>query len=222
MPCKPMQGEWQHAGQIFRFVQGKPWRGGSGAPGEQISLQESEAGAVRRQELVLIGPSLDTAKAVALLDECLLDASEMGQRGDVSAPAAQWWSAARSPMGDASFPAFEGSAEAAAQAAQEAVEAAAAAQAAKVKVATARWGGAAAAQVAEVAAAEQDSKAKAAAAYAAVLAEKAHPAIVSAARVAATSLPPPQQHQVLATPHAKSQPKRGSGGGCCSKPSTFD
>ena len=58
-------GEWQHAGSLYRFVQGSAWEL---LPG------------VRRQELVLIGPGLDTARMAQHLDECLLTEDEMANK----------------------------------------------------------------------------------------------------------------------------------------------
>lgn len=60
-----MVGEWQHAGSLYRFVQGLPWDNGP----------ETVKG--RRQELVLIGPGLDTAALEKELDLCLLTDDEM-------------------------------------------------------------------------------------------------------------------------------------------------
>jgi G3E family GTPase len=81
-------GEWQHAGSLYRFVRGAPW-----------GLTKT---GVRRQELVLIGPGLNTAELVQKLDECLLTAAEIGEKhrrkvfalaideDDESAPY-NWW-----------------------------------------------------------------------------------------------------------------------------------
>ena len=60
-----MVGEWQHAGSLYRFVQGHPWDNGPQTAGG------------RRQELVLIGPGLDTAALEEELDKCLLTDEEM-------------------------------------------------------------------------------------------------------------------------------------------------
>ena len=61
-------GEWQHAGSLYRFVQGHQWDNGP----QTLVGKES-----RRQELVLIGPGLDTAALEAELDKCLLTDDEM-------------------------------------------------------------------------------------------------------------------------------------------------
>ena len=63
-----MVGEWQHAGSLYRFVQGHPWDNGPQTPGG------------RRQELVFIGPGLDTAALEAELDKCLLTDEEMSMK----------------------------------------------------------------------------------------------------------------------------------------------
>lgn len=61
-----MVGEWQHAGSLYRFVQGGLWD------------QDMDDGtAERRQELVFIGPRLDTLALTEELDKCLLTDDEM-------------------------------------------------------------------------------------------------------------------------------------------------
>ena len=92
-------GEWQHAGCLFRFVQGAPW----GRP----------KSGTRRQELVLIGPGLDTAEIMNKLDKCLLTEEEMAQKhlrrvfaldigADDESSSFNWWQAL-----DDKFPVFE-------------------------------------------------------------------------------------------------------------------
>jgi G3E family GTPase len=96
-------GEWQHAGSLYRFVRGAHWgKAGTG---------------VRRQELVLIGPGLDTTQLMQKLDDCLLTAAELGERDkrriyalgddddDDSAPY-NWWQGINKGK-RCTFPAFE-------------------------------------------------------------------------------------------------------------------
>ena len=64
-----MVGEWQHAGSLYRFVQGPTWD----------EWFQSNTGD-RRQQLVFIGPGLDTAGLEGLLDTCLLTDEEMAQK----------------------------------------------------------------------------------------------------------------------------------------------
>ena len=120
-------GEWQHAGSLFRFSDGGAWlcaAPGYVAPGEACTCKTCAAEAAgglgaaawrgdRRQEVVLIGPDLQVAKVVALLDGCLLTPDEMHSRTDAAGAAdtgGQWWAGL---PGSAAFPAWEGSEEAA-------------------------------------------------------------------------------------------------------------
>lgn len=125
-------GEWQQAGTLFRFCDGGSWL--STAPGyrPQPSSDSSSSEAAcesscqaawrgdRRQEIVLIGPDLQAAKIVAMLDECLLTADEISARcigvsGEtVELDSQRWWATI---PGAADFPAWEGSDAAAAGAA---------------------------------------------------------------------------------------------------------
>eukprot|EP01052_Picozoa_sp_SAG31_P040670 SAG31_NODE_5947_length_2245_cov_2.179404_1_plen_533_part_00 len=59
-------GEWQHAGAMYRFTHGQRWGGPKSGP--------------RRQELVLIGPGLDTVSLMQELDKCLLTDEEMSTK----------------------------------------------------------------------------------------------------------------------------------------------
>lgn len=70
-----MVGDWQHAGDLYRFLEGQPWDPelyeiSGGAAAEWVKQE-------RRQELVCIGPGLDTASLTAELDKCLLTDEEM-------------------------------------------------------------------------------------------------------------------------------------------------
>jgi hypothetical protein len=118
-------GEWQHAGSLFRFCDGGTWEV-TPAAGDTCSCDTCVAGCEtwrgdRRQEIVLIGPDLQAAKIVELLDECLLTPDEMVARtpsgSAVEPPAENWW-AGVSGAGD--FPVWEGSEAAAKRAAADA------------------------------------------------------------------------------------------------------
>ena len=68
-------GEWQHAGNLYRFLEGPSWdtfnTDTSNAPANKRVKRE------RRQELVFIGPGLDTTRLMAELDHCLLTEGEI-------------------------------------------------------------------------------------------------------------------------------------------------
>jgi G3E family GTPase len=71
-------GAWQHAGDLYRFMQDQPWDVDRydidiDANPEAAQWKKEE----RRQQLVFIGPGLDTAALTASLDQCLLTDDEM-------------------------------------------------------------------------------------------------------------------------------------------------
>ena len=110
-------GEWQHAGSMFRFSDGGAWLCSSPEykpPAGDGSSAEAWRGD-RRQEIVLIGPNLQADKLMGLFDECLLTPEEMAARTAAGADAAvdSWWATVPEV---ANFPAWEGSAAAAASA----------------------------------------------------------------------------------------------------------
>ena len=114
-----MVGDWQHAGDLYRFIEGQPWDvdmydidSSAGGPAAQWVKQE------RRQELVFIGPGLDIARLTMELDRCLLSDQEMllkhhGPYGQAPSDAQilraerepwNWW---RWSLGADRFPPFE-------------------------------------------------------------------------------------------------------------------
>ena len=87
------------AGRLWRFVNGGPWLpiepGASAAKPEELTMWRG----ARRQEIVLIGPSLDVDVVSALLDTCLLSDEEMSVRAeDEHADPDSWWCHATAAM----------------------------------------------------------------------------------------------------------------------------
>lgn len=153
-------GEWQQAGILFRFVDGGKWLADSaksvdgeaeGSSGNTADLDEWRGD--RRQELVLIGPSLQDKQLFDLLDATLLTDEEMAGRVD-GAQDHRWWPQIEGD--DDKLPPYEGSTLATEQASLAAAEAKRTAQAATKDAARLR--------TAEAKAAEETANAEAVAA----------------------------------------------------------